>query len=122
MSDRHAEQGPLHPGHRYQLISAIWGGASPAGGFPRGAVGATTTTIPEPVIALDDPETKTAHRPGQRCPRALVSALETVSLNESRLPSSGGPDKSNPTGRISGWKQVLNGLSVHYRECIAAAH
>lgn len=32
------------------------------------------------------------------------------------------PSRSNPTGRINGWKSILNSLSIHYGERIAAAN
>ena len=32
------------------------------------------------------------------------------------------PNRSNPTGQISGWKQMLNTLTIHYGDRIEAAH
>ena len=32
------------------------------------------------------------------------------------------PNRSNPTGQISGWKQMLNALTIHYGDRIEAAH
>jgi putative transposase len=32
------------------------------------------------------------------------------------------PNRSNPTGKINGWKTILNALTIHYRERIAAAN
>ncbi|MFV0308727.1 MAG: IS256 family transposase [Desertimonas sp.] len=32
------------------------------------------------------------------------------------------PNRSNPTGRINGWKQILNTLTIHYGDRIQAAH
>ena len=31
-------------------------------------------------------------------------------------------NRSNPTGQISGWKQMLNALTIHYGDRIEAAH
>jgi hypothetical protein len=30
-------------------------------------------------------------------------------------------NRSNPTGRINGWKQILNTLTIHYGDRIEAA-
>jgi putative transposase len=30
------------------------------------------------------------------------------------------PNRANPTGRIAGWKQILNALTIHYGDRIAA--
>ena len=32
------------------------------------------------------------------------------------------PNRSNPTGQINGWKQMLNALTIHYGDRIEAAH
>jgi putative transposase len=32
------------------------------------------------------------------------------------------PNRSNPAGRINSWKTILNALTIHYRERIAAAN
>ena len=32
------------------------------------------------------------------------------------------PNRSNPTGKINGWKSILNALTIHYDERIAAAN
>ena len=32
------------------------------------------------------------------------------------------PNRSNPTGKISGWKTILNALTIHYGDRIAAAN
>ena len=32
------------------------------------------------------------------------------------------PNRSNPTGKINGWKQMLNALTIHYGDRIEAAH
>ena len=32
------------------------------------------------------------------------------------------PNRSNPTGRINGWKTILNALTIHYGDRIAAAN
>ena len=31
-------------------------------------------------------------------------------------------NRSNPTGRVAGWKQVLNALTIHYGDRIQAAN
>ena len=33
-----------------------------------------------------------------------------------------GPNRSNPTGKINGWKQILNTLTIHYGDRIAATN
>lgn len=30
-------------------------------------------------------------------------------------------NRSNPTGRVHGWKQILNALTIHYGDRITAA-
>ena len=32
------------------------------------------------------------------------------------------PNRSNPTGKINGWKQILNALTIHYGDRIEAAN
>ena len=31
------------------------------------------------------------------------------------------PNRANPTGKINGWKQILNALTIHYGDRIEAA-
>ena len=30
------------------------------------------------------------------------------------------PNRSNPTGKVNGWKTILNALTIHYGDRIAA--
>jgi len=32
------------------------------------------------------------------------------------------PNRTNPSGKINGWKQILNALTIHYGDRIEAAH
>ena len=32
------------------------------------------------------------------------------------------PNRSNPTGKINGWKTILNALTIHYGDRITAAN
>jgi putative transposase len=31
------------------------------------------------------------------------------------------PNRSNPTGKVNGWKTILNALTIHYGDRITAA-
>jgi transposase-like protein len=32
------------------------------------------------------------------------------------------PNRSNPTGKINGWRRILNALTIHYSDRIQAAN
>jgi len=35
--------------------------------------------------------------------------------------SEGRPNRANPTGKINGWKPVLNAITIHYGDRLEAA-
>ncbi len=45
--------------------------------------------------------------------QAAIKVLYLVSIEKRR-------NRSNPTGRINGWKHILNTLSIHYGDHLAA--
>ena len=49
---------------------------------------------------------------------ALQAALKVLYL----VATTRRPNRKNMTGRIHGWKQILNALTVHYGDRIATNH
>ena len=103
---------------RYPAMIAVWERAwaefIPFLGFPVELRKLVYTT--NAIESLNARFRKAVRRRGQFPTEQAALKVLYLTATERR------PNKTNPTGRVNGWKQILNTLTIHYGERLALTH